>query len=122
MPHSRNARETAAAGYSDLADRATEAARMMKLLSNERRLLLLCHLANAGEMPVGALAKSIGLSQSAASQHLALMREDGLVTYRRDGQTLHYKIADPAAEQFLSMLKTVFCNPPAAAGQRTSTS
>ncbi len=104
--------------FADLADKAQEAARLMKLLSNERRLLLLCHLANAGEMSVNALAAAVGLSQSALSQHLALMREDGLVTFRRDGQTLHYKIADPSAERFLSMLKTLFCNPPAPPGKR----
>jgi ArsR family transcriptional regulator len=120
MPRPTTANDATTGGFTDLAERAAEAARMMKLLSNERRLLLLCHLANAGEMTVGALAQSIGLSQSAASQHLALMREDGLVSFRRDGQTLHYRIADPAAEHFLSMLKTVFCNPPAATGPRTT--
>jgi len=102
----------------DLAEKAAEASRMMKLLSNERRLLLLCHLATAGEMTVGALAASVGLSQSAASQHLALMREDGLIAFRRDGQTLHYKIANPNAALFLSMLKSVFCNPQTSAAQR----
>lgn len=104
------------ADFGDLADRAQEASRMLKLLANERRLLLLCHLADAGEMSVGALAASIGLSQSAASQHLALMREDGLIAFRREGQTLHYKIADPNVALFLSMLKSVFCNPPASPG------
>jgi DNA-binding transcriptional ArsR family regulator len=104
------------ADFGDLAEKAVEASRMMKLLANERRLLLLCHLANAGEMSVGALAASVGLSQSAASQHLALMREDGLIAFRRDGQTLHYKITDPNVAHFLSMLKSVFCNPPASPG------
>ncbi len=46
------------------------------------------------------------------------MREDGLVAFRRDGQTLHYTIADPAAGRFLSMLKALFCNPPGATGLR----
>lgn len=101
------------ADYSDLADRAAEAARMMKLLANERRLLLLCHLAAAGEMSVGALAAAVGLSQSAASQHLALMREDGLIAFRRDGQTLYYTIDHPNVALFLSILKTMFCNAPA---------
>jgi len=107
--------------FGDLAGKAEEASHMMKLLSNERRLLLLCHLADAGEMSVGALADSVGLSQSAASQHLALMREDGLITFRRDGQTLHYKIDHPSVALFLSMLKTVFCNPPASPGHRKTT-
>ncbi len=104
--------------YGALADKAQEASHMMKLLSNERRLLLLCHLADAGEMSVGALADSVGLSQSAASQHLALMREDGLIAFRRDGQTLHYTIAHPNVARFLSMLKAMFCNQPASPGQR----
>ena len=104
----------------DLPDKAQEASRMLKLLANERRLLLLCHLAEAGEMSVGALAESVGLSQSAASQHLALMREDGLIAFRREGQTLHYKIDHPNVALFLSMLKTVFCNPPASPGIRNS--
>lgn len=109
------------ADFGDLAARAQEASHMMKLLANERRLLLLCHLADAGEMSVEALAESVGLSQSAASQHLALMREDGLVTFRRAGQTLHYSIARPDVARFLSMLKTVFCNPPASPGTRNET-
>ncbi len=111
---------TLTADFGDLANKAEEASHMMKLLSNERRLLLLCHIADAGEMSVGALADSVGLSQSAASQHLALMREDGLITFRRDGQTLHYKIDHPKVAPFLSMLKTVFCNPPASPGHRKS--
>ena len=104
--------------FGDLADKAMEASRMMKLLANERRLLLLCHLANAGEMSVGALAASVGLSQSAASQHLALMREDGLIAFRRDGQTLHYKITDPNVAHFLSMLRACSAThrPPPAKG------
>ena len=51
----------------------------------------------------------MGLSQSALSQHLALMREDGLVAFRRDGQTIHYRIADPIAAQLLSTLKDIYC-------------
>ena len=112
MPHAETLE------FADLADRAEDAARLMKLLANERRLLLLCHLADAGEMSVGALATAVGISQSALSQHLARMREDGLVAFRRDGQTLHYTIADPAAGRFLSMLKALFCNPPDETGLR----
>jgi DNA-binding transcriptional ArsR family regulator len=92
-----------------LAEQAGEAARLMKLLSNERRLLVLCKLAGAGEMTVGALATAVGLSQSALSQHLALMRAEGLVRFRREGQTLHYAIADPTAERLLSTLREIYC-------------
>ncbi len=92
-----------------LAEQAGAAARLMKLLANERRLLVLCKLAGAGEMTVGALATSVGLSQSALSQHLSLMRSEGLVRFRREGQTLHYAIADPSAERLLSTLRQIYC-------------
>lgn len=99
----------AAADYADLADKAGDASRLMKVLANERRLLLMCRLASAGEMSVHALADAVGLSQSALSQHLALMRGEGLVAFRRDGQTLHYRVADPAAGRLLAMLKDIYC-------------
>lgn len=92
-----------------LAEQAGEAARLMKLLSNERRLLVLCKLSGAGEMTVGALANAVGLSQSALSQHLALMRAESLVRFRREGQTLHYAIADANAERLLSTLREIYC-------------
>lgn len=93
----------------ELAVHAADAARLLKLVANERRLLVLCRLASAGEATVGALAKSVGLGQSALSQHLALMRDDGLVAFRRDGQAIHYRIADPNAERLLETLRTIFC-------------
>lgn len=92
-----------------LAEQAGEAARLMKLLANERRLLVLCKLAAAGEMTVGALASAVGLSQSALSQHLSLMRAEGLVRFRREGQALHYAIADPVAERLLATLREIYC-------------
>lgn len=99
--------------FDALASRADAAARLLKLLANERRLLILCRLAMSGEMSVGALAADVGLSQSALSQHLSRMREQGLVRFRRDGQTLHYAIADPTAARLLSLLKDLYCDPPA---------
>ncbi|HET7717018.1 MAG TPA: metalloregulator ArsR/SmtB family transcription factor [Bauldia sp.] len=92
-----------------LAEQAGQAAKLMKLLANERRLLVLCKLAGAGEMTVGSLAKAVGLSQSALSQHLSLMRAEGLVSFRREGQTLHYAIADPTAKRLLSTLREIYC-------------
>ena len=108
---------TAGAGIGDLADKAGAAARLLKLLANERRLLVLCRLAAAGEVSVGALAEAVGLSQSALSQHLSLMREESLVAFRRDGQTLHYSIADPAVAHLLSTLKNIYCEPSGIAGR-----
>ncbi len=92
-----------------LARQAAEAARMLKLIGNERRLLILCFLAANGEMRAGDLTGVAGLSQSALSQHLAKMRADGLVAFRRESQTLHYRIADPRAALILNALKDIYC-------------
>ena len=78
-----------------LQKKAGAVASLLGALANDRRLLVLCKLVEDGEATAGALAEEIGLSQSALSQHLARMREEGLVTYRRDAQTLWYRIADP---------------------------
>lgn len=88
---------------------AEQAAAMLRTLGNEHRLLLLCLLIEHGEMSVGELHACVELSQSALSQHLARMREDGLVTYRREAQTLRYRIADPRVEGLVATLKRLFC-------------
>jgi ArsR family transcriptional regulator, virulence genes transcriptional regulator len=90
--------------------KAGEAAGLLKLLANENRLLILCRLAIAGEMSVGDLAHAVDLSQSALSQHLAKMREDGLLTTRREAQSVFYRIGDPNAVRLLSLLKTIYCS------------
>jgi ArsR family transcriptional regulator, virulence genes transcriptional regulator len=92
-----------------LQPKAAEAAQFLKLIANEHRLLILCHLADREEMTVNALADEVGLSQSALSQHLARLRDDELVTFRRDAQTLHYRISDKRALKVLETLKNVFC-------------
>ena len=98
-------------GFGELAEKAAEATRLLKLLANESRMLVLCKLAGQGEATVGELSETAGLSQSALSQHLALMRQDGLVEARRDGLQMHYRIADPITEQLLGALKTLYCSP-----------
>jgi len=92
-----------------LAAQAATAARMLKLLGNESRLLILCSLIAQGEMKVGDLVKAVGLSQSALSQHLALMRADGLVAFRRDAQTLYYRVRDQRAARIIKLLKDIYC-------------
>ena len=92
-----------------IVDCAYEAARLLKLLANEKRLVILCFLATRGEMPVGALVDALGLSQSALSQHLAKLRRDGLVLFRRESQTLHYRLADPRVMRVLGVLQEIFC-------------
>ena len=92
-----------------LAKQAGEAAQLLKLLGNEKRLLVLCFLAVRGEMTVGELVGVVKLSQSALSQHLARLREDGLVVFRRTSQTLHYRVADKRALRVLQVLKEIYC-------------
>jgi DNA-binding transcriptional ArsR family regulator len=96
---------------------AQAAAQLLKLLANEKRLVILCFLATRGEMPVNALAEALNLSQSALSQHLAKLRRDGLVQFRRESQTLHYRLADPRAVRVLVVLKEIFCPPPSTGGR-----
>ena len=93
----------------ELEQRAAEAARLLKLLANENRLLILCRLVAEREMSVGDIADAVGLSQSALSQHLAKMREEGLVATRREAQTVLYRIADPDTRRILALLKNIYC-------------
>ncbi len=96
-------------GIVELERKAAEAARLLKLLANENRLLILCRLALAQELSVNDLADAVGLSQSALSQHLAKMRDDGLLATRRKAQTIFYRIADPNAARLLALLKDIYC-------------
>jgi DNA-binding transcriptional ArsR family regulator len=105
----RRSKPAAGKGIGELECKAAEAAGLLKLLANENRLLILCRLAVAGEVSVGELADAVDLSQSALSQHLAKMREDGLVTTRREAQTVFYRIADPNAARLLALLKSIYC-------------
>jgi DNA-binding transcriptional ArsR family regulator len=93
-----------------LARQADDAAQLLKLLGNENRLLILCFLAERGEMTVGQLVHAVKLSQSALSQHLAKLRVDRLVEYRRTSQTLHYRVTDRRAMRMLHVLKEIYCN------------
>lgn len=89
---------------------AAQAARLLRALGNERRLMILCQLAD-GERTVGQLTPAAGLSQSALSQHLAVLREEGIVATRREGQNIWYRLADPAALKLVSTLAEIFCPP-----------
>ena len=91
-------------------DSAGRAASLLRTLANERRLMILCQLVE-GELSVGALQPRVGLSQSALSQHLALLREEGVVATRREGQSIFYRVADPAALRVLQTLAELFCPP-----------
>ena len=84
-----------------------EAAVLLNAMANQKRLLILCNLAR-GEMQVGALAERVGLSQSALSQHLAKLRVQGLVTTRRQAQTIFYSIDSDPVLQMLQTLNTLY--------------
>jgi len=99
-----------AAALKKLAKQAGEAAQLLKLLGHEKRLLVLCFLAACGEMTVGELVGVAKLSQSALSQHLAKLRADGLVEYRRASQTLYYRVVDARALRVLEVLKEIYCS------------
>lgn len=86
---------------------ATQAAALLKALSNEKRLMILCRLGDR-ELQAGALCPLVGLSQSALSQHLAVLREEGLVATRREGQSIFYRIADPAVGRVIATLAEIF--------------
>ncbi len=88
---------------------AAQAAALLQAVGNPNRLLVLCLLMAQGEMSVGALNELVPLSPSALSQHLARMRDEGLVTYRREAQTLYYRIEDPNVAKLIGTLKDIFC-------------
>ena len=81
---------------------------LLKAMGNESRLLVLCELGD-GECSVGALQDRVGLTQSALSQHLAILRRHGLVATRRDSRTVFYAIADPAVRGVVATLSRLYC-------------
>ena len=100
--------------------KAAEVADILRALANERRLMILCKLVEWGEASVGTLADAVGLSQSALSQHLAKMRDENLVAFRRESQTLWYRIADPRVEELFFTLHRLFCQPASKSKKRGS--
>lgn len=87
---------------------AAQAARMLKALANPERLLILCDLL-AGEHKMGDLWQKSKLSQSAFSQHLAVLRRDGLVQTRKEAQTVFYSLADKRVVKILELLQQLYC-------------
>ncbi|HPQ50975.1 MAG: winged helix-turn-helix transcriptional regulator [Alphaproteobacteria bacterium] len=85
----------------------TRAAVLLKALSNEKRLIILCHLLK-GELCVHQLENLVNLSQSALSQHLAKLRSSNLVTTRRDAQTIYYRIKEHSVLDLIVCLNSIF--------------
>jgi DNA-binding transcriptional ArsR family regulator len=94
--------------FSELQENANDAATLLKALSHESRLQVLCHLVD-GEKTVSEMQRIIGISQSALSQHLAVLRKDGIVATRRDAQTIFYSLASEAAHALIATLHVHFC-------------
>jgi DNA-binding transcriptional ArsR family regulator len=92
----------------NMREHAGEAASLLKALANEKRLQLLCLLAE-GEHNVGELNARLDLSQSALSQHLAVLRRDGLVETRRSAQAIYYALAPGPVERVIATLHSIYC-------------
>ena len=80
----------------------------MKTLGHSGRLMILCNLAD-GERSVGDLAERLEMSQSSLSQHLARMRNEGLVTARRESQTVYYSLVKGEAQSIIESLYEIYC-------------
>jgi DNA-binding transcriptional ArsR family regulator len=89
---------------------AVNAEEMLKALASRHRLMILCQLID-DERSVGDLAEFLELRDSTVSQHLAVLRKDGLVSPRRDGQTIWYAIASAPARMLVETLYRVYCEP-----------
>ena len=100
-----------AAALAELEASAAPAARLLQLFANEQRLILMCRLSE-GECAVGELAGYAGLSQSACSQHLARLRDAGVIAPRREAQTIYYGISDPAAARLIALLCDIYRDKP----------
>lgn len=87
---------------------ANDASELLKALSNRHRLLILCQLID-GEKSVGQLANFLGVRNSTASQHLALLRRDRIISGHRDGQTIWYRIASQPAREVMQVLYAAYC-------------
>ena len=90
--------------------RAAEAEALLKAMANQARLMILCELLD-GERTVTELHQAVGLAMSAVSQHLAKLREEGIVATRRESQTIYYSLASEAAKKMLAVLYEIFCAP-----------
>ncbi|WP_374621952.1 ArsR/SmtB family transcription factor [Devosia sp.] len=91
-----------------LAQKSDMAASLLNAMANQSRLMILCHLLNE-ELTVTQLSERVGLNQSPLSQHLSKLRALGLVKTRREGQSIHYRLASPAVEAVLQTLYGIYC-------------
>ena len=100
-----------------MAAAADDASGLLKAMANRHRLIIICQLIEQ-ERSVGELAELLSIRDSTVSQHLALLRKDGLVIARRDGQTIWYSIGSPQARELARTLYRLYCPPLAASGPK----
>lgn len=93
-----------------LKDNATRASNLLKVMANQSRLMILCNLLE-GERSVQQLQGHVGLSQSALSQQLAILRGQNLVSTRREAQSIFYSLESPEAEALIGTLYSIYCEP-----------
>lgn len=91
-----------------MAERAEDAASLLKSLAHGGRLMILCHL-TGGEKSVTELEDRLQSRQAAVSQQLARLRLEGLVTARREGKQIYYSLNDPRAAQIIAVIYDIFC-------------
>jgi DNA-binding transcriptional ArsR family regulator len=93
-----------------MAENAARASNFLKAISHEGRLMILCHL-SAGEKSVTELEELLSARQAAVSQQLSRLRLEGLVTPRRDGKTIYYRLADDRPQKIMEVVYDMFCTP-----------
>lgn len=101
----------------DMEVTADRVAELMKVLSHKHRLMVLCQLVE-GEKSVGELARLLDIRETAMSQQLALLRKDGLVAPRREGQTIYYALARDDIRRLMEFLYETYCGPDGRAEER----
>ncbi|QHE75051.1 ArsR/SmtB family transcription factor [Hydrogenophaga sp. PBL-H3] len=95
----------------DMQAAAADACRLMKVLSNPDRLLILCQLSQ-GEHRVGELEERLGIVQPTLSQQLTVLRDEALVSTRREGKSIYYLLDSPQALAVMQVLYAQFCGTP----------
>ena len=103
------AEKTKEMDISELQENAENASALLKIMANKSRLMIMCHLLQ-GEKCVQELERHIGMTQSALSQQLAILRGEKLVTTRRQAQSVFYTLASPEAEAVIATLYDLFCD------------
>jgi DNA-binding transcriptional ArsR family regulator len=88
---------------------AAQACKLMKVLANPDRLMILCQLSQ-GELKVGEIETLLGIGQPTLSQQLTVLRDESLVSARRDGKNMYYQVTSPQALALIAVLYEQFCN------------